>query len=80
MDGSLGVVTETFQYDNAEVFELKLEDGITIKATGDHKFLISEYPRIGDLDDGEWTSVFDLVDLVKNTKCVNIHERVLEQK
>jgi RecA/RadA recombinase len=56
------IVTETFSFNDKEVFELSFDDGSVIKCSGDHKFLI----------DGEWKSVYDLLDVVKNTETLNI--------
>lgn len=33
-------VTETFRFNDKEVFELELEDGTTLQATAEHKFLV----------------------------------------
>lgn len=38
LDGDVEV-TKTFQFDNKEVFEIELDSGETIQATGEHKFL-----------------------------------------
>jgi len=38
LDGEIDV-TETFQFDDKEVFEIELETGEVIQATGEHKFL-----------------------------------------
>lgn len=49
-------VTETFVFNDKEVFELTFEDGTKVKCSGDHKFLV----------DGSWKSVYTLLDQVKN--------------
>ena len=53
---------ETFVFDNKDVFEITFDDGTKIKCSGDHKFLI----------DGEWKSVYVMMDVVKNMKTLNI--------
>ena len=35
-------VTETFEFTDKEVFELELEDGTVLQATGEHKFLVQQ--------------------------------------
>lgn len=55
-------VTETFVFDDKVIYDISLSDGSTIKCSGDHKFLV----------DGQWMSVIDMLDLVKNTEKLNI--------
>ena len=55
-------VTETFSFNDKEVYEISFDDGSTIKCSGDHKFLV----------DGDWKSVYDLLNEVKNTEILNI--------
>lgn len=55
-------ITETFKFDDKEVFEIIFDDGSVVKCSGDHKFLIS----------GEWKSIVDLQDSVKNMENINI--------
>jgi RecA/RadA recombinase len=55
-------VTKTFSFDDKEVYEITFDDGNTIKCSIDHKFLV----------DNKWLSVCDLLDLVKDTKTINI--------
>lgn len=55
-------ISETFVFDNKDVFEITFDDGTKIKCSGDHKFLI----------DGEWKSVYVMMDVVKNMKTLNI--------
>lgn len=48
-------VTDTFHFTDKEVYELELEDGETIRCSGDHKFLV-------DNGDGyEWKAVTELL-------------------
>jgi RecA/RadA recombinase len=56
------MITETFSFDDKEVFELTFDDGSKVKCSGDHKFLV----------DGEWKSVYAMLDSVKNTETLNI--------
>jgi hypothetical protein len=47
-------VTDTFHFTDKEVYELELEDGETIRCSGEHKFLV-------DTGEGyEWKCVTDL--------------------
>ncbi len=55
-------VTETFVFNDKEVFELCFDDGTTVKCSGDHKFLVN----------GEWLTVYNMLDLDKNTETLNI--------
>jgi len=55
-------VTKIFSFDDKEVYEITFDDGNTIKCSIDHKFLV----------DNKWLSVCDLLDLIKNTKTINI--------
>jgi RecA/RadA recombinase len=55
-------VTETFSFNDKEVFEISFDDNSTIKCSGDHRFLV----------DGKWKSVYDLLNVVKNTEILNI--------
>lgn len=55
-------VTETFSFNDKKVFEISFDDGSKIKCSGDHKFLV----------DGKWKSVYDLLNVVKNTNTLNI--------
>lgn len=56
-------VIETYSFNDKDVFELEL-DGAIIRCSGDHKFLV----------DGRWISTYDLVDLVRTTKNINISD------
>jgi RecA/RadA recombinase len=48
-------VTDTFHFTDKDVYELELEDGETIRCSGEHKFLV-------DTGDGyEWKSVTELL-------------------
>jgi len=48
-------VTHTFHFTDKDVYELELEDGETIRCSGEHKFLV-------DTEDGyEWKSVTELL-------------------
>ena len=55
-------VTETFSFNDKEVYEITFDDGSMIKCSGDHKFLV----------DGNWKSVYDLLNADKNTEILNI--------
>lgn len=55
-------VTETFSFNDKEVYEITFDDGSTIKCSGDHKFLVN----------GNWKSIYDLLNVIKNTKSLNI--------
>lgn len=55
-------VTETFSFNNKEVYEISFDDGSTIKCSIDHKFLVN----------GDWKSVNDLLNEGKNTEKLNI--------
>ena len=55
-------VTETFVFNDKEVFELCFDDGTTIKCSGDHKFLVN----------GKWLTVYNMLDSTKNTETLNI--------
>ena len=55
-------VTDTFHFTDKDVYELELEDGETIRCSGEHKFLV-------DTGDGyEWKSVTGLLpsDIIKS--------------
>lgn len=54
MNGDIPI-SKTFHFDDKEVFELELDDGSIIEATGEHKFLVS-------IDNGIkcWKTVYDL--------------------
>lgn len=55
-------VTETFIFDNKEVFEVFFDDGTSIKCSGDHKFL----------SNGKWVTIYDMLGSAKNTETLNI--------
>ncbi len=50
-------VTETFEFTDKEVFELELEDGTVLQATGEHKFLVQQ-PDSTNV----WKTVFELTE------------------
>jgi RecA/RadA recombinase len=55
-------VTETFVFNDKEVFELSFDDGTNIKCSGNHKFLVN----------GKWLTVYNMLDSIKNTEILNI--------
>jgi hypothetical protein len=55
-------ITETFTFNDKDVYEICFEDGSKVKCSGDHKFLVN----------GEWMTVYNLLDSVKSTETINI--------
>ena len=63
-------VTNTFCFDDKEVFEMELENGEIVKCSADHKFLV-------DTENGyEWKRVIDLSpgDKIKSIPTISIEE------
>jgi len=61
-------VTDTFCFNDKEVFEMELEDGEIVKCSADHKFLV-------DTENGyEWKKVIDLLpgDAIKCIPTISI--------
>jgi intein/homing endonuclease len=61
-------VTDTFCFNDKEVFEMELEDGEIVKCSADHKFLV-------DTEKGyEWKKVIDLLpgDTIKCIPTISI--------
>jgi hypothetical protein len=67
-------VTDTFHFTDKDVYELELEDGETIRCSGEHKFLV-------DTGDGyEWKSVTELLpsDTIKSICIRGGMERIVK--
>lgn len=62
-------VTNTFSFNDKDVYELTLDDGNTVRCSGNHRFLVS----------GEWMSVANMLDMAKNTECLNIEVADIRQ-